>query len=127
MGALDSACNRTCAGETWVRNYIEELRAKAPPEIQALLESQPEAESFRFGNGGTLPSGLRHRLPAVMAGRVVCFWVSAVPVESLGLLIGRDLLDSFQGVLDFSARTLTFGIFDSWVQPLNKLTAGHLA
>ena len=72
-------------------------------------------ENFKFGNGGILPSSKRWRLPAVIADNVVCLWVSAVPVSSLGLLIGRDVLDGLGGVLDFGERTL------------EQLAAGHVA
>ena len=37
--------------------------------------------------------------------------ISAVPVPSLGLLLGRDVLDGLQGVLDFSAKTLVCKVF----------------
>ena len=91
VGALDSACNRTCAGEEWILGYLAELK-KAPAEIRELVLTMEERESFQFGNGATLPSGVRYRLPAVIAGNLVGIRVSCVPV-SLGLLLGRDLLE----------------------------------
>ena len=56
VGALGSACNRTCAGIAWLEDYIGAL-ASAPPEILALVTQKPEAETFRFGNGGVLFDG----------------------------------------------------------------------
>ena len=35
VGALDSACNRTCAGEEWILGYLAELQ-KAPASVKAL-------------------------------------------------------------------------------------------
>ena len=127
VGALDSACNRTCAGETWVKGYIEALRREAPEEVCRLIDSRSEHENFRFGNGGCLPSSTRWRLPALVADRIVCIWVSAVPVESLGLLLGRDFLDAMGGVLDFRQKTLTCTAVGSATSSLERLAAGHLA
>ncbi|CAE7234040.1 pol [Symbiodinium sp. CCMP2456] len=127
VGALDSACNRTCAGEDWVLGYLEELK-KAPDEVRNLVLSVEERESFKFGNGATLPSGVRYRLPAVIAGNLVGIWVSCVPVASLGLLLGRDLLDGLGGVLDFGQKTLRCKLFAGRPPvPLERLVAGHLA
>ncbi|CAE7503333.1 RE2, partial [Symbiodinium sp. CCMP2456] len=127
VGALDSACNRTCAGEDWVQGYFEELK-KAPDEVRDLVLSVEERESFKFGNGATLPSGVRYRLPAVIAGNLVGIWVSCVPVASLGLLLGRDLLDGLGGVLDFGQKTLRCKLFAGRPPvPLERLMAGHLA
>ena len=127
VGALDSACNRTCAGEDWIQGYLLELQ-KAPPEIQALVKTVEEQENFKFGNGGNLPSMTRYRVPAVISGHLVGIWISCVPVSSLGLLLGRDLLDGLGGVLDFSQRTLTCKLFAN--RPpvaLERLAAGHLS
>ena len=55
VGALDSACNRTCAGEPWIKNFVELLR-EVPAEVQARVTTEPETEQFKFGNGGILPS-----------------------------------------------------------------------
>ena len=123
VGALDSACNRTCAGEPW----IVELLREAPIEVQALVTTEPETEQFKFGNGGILPSTLRWRLPIMMAGELVLLWVSSVPVATLGLLIGRDVLDAVGGILDFSERTLSCRAFGAKTARLLQLSAGHLA
>ena len=111
VGALDSACNRTCAGEEWILGYLQSCRRRP-----------------RKFNGATLPSGVRYRLPAVIAGNLVGIWVSCVPVPSLGLLLGRDLLDGLGGVLDFGRKTLRCNLFAGRPPvPLERLAAGHLA
>ena len=58
MGALDSACNRTCAGEVWIQHFLHTLQ-HAPPEVQAIVQTAEENELFRFGNGGTQRSSVR--------------------------------------------------------------------
>ena len=125
VGALDSACNRTCAGQSWIDNYIATL-ASAPKYIQDLVQQAPETERFRFGNGAVLPSATRWRVPAVIAQELVLIWISAVDVPSLGLLLGRDVLDALGGVLDFADRTLLCRAFER-TAVLTQLSAGHLA
>ncbi|CAE7881426.1 agaA, partial [Symbiodinium necroappetens] len=126
VGALDSACNRTCAGEAWIEEYISLLR-DAPAEVQELIQKTPETERFKFGNGGILPSCVRYRLPMMVADEMVLVWVSSVPVATLGLLLGRDFLDAVAGVLDFAERTLLCRAFNSKRAAVKQLSAGHLA
>ena len=89
VGALDSACNRTCTGSTWLHGYLDAL-SSAPQCIQDLIQCVPEREVFRFGNGGTQESTRRWRLPMMVGKTLVCVWTSVVEVPSLGLLLGRD-------------------------------------
>ena len=124
VGALDSACNRTCTGITWLSNYLVHLK-KSPPEIQALIRHEPEHEVFRFGNGGTQVSQERWRLPTVVGGTLIVFWTSVVQVPSLGLLLGRDFLDAVGAVLNFARRALRCDHLDSSIIQLRQLTAGH--
>ena len=124
VGALDSACNRTCTGTTWLSNYLVHLK-KSPPEIQALIRHEPEHEVFRFGNGGTQVSQERWRLPTVVGGTLIVFWTSVVQVPSLGLLLGRDFLDAVGAVLNFARRALRCDHLDSSIIQLRQLTAGH--
>ena len=76
------------AGVQWLEQYVTKLQ-EAPASVRALL-SQPEAESFKFGNGGVLTSSLRWHIPVVIGEILEGIWVSAVNVPSLGLLLGRD-------------------------------------
>ena len=124
VGALDSACNRTCTGTTWLSNYLVHLK-KSPPEIQALIRHEPEHEVFRFGNGGTQVSQERWRLPTVVGGTLIVFWTSVAQVPSLGLLLGRDFLDAVGAVLNFARRALRCDHLDSSIIQLRQLTAGH--
>ena len=48
--ALDSACNRSCAGSTWVAHTKDALRY-APQYIKELIKTEPEQERFRFQKG----------------------------------------------------------------------------
>ena len=127
QAAIDSACNRSCAGVAWIQ-HTEAALQRAPEHIRALIQRVPEHERFRFGNGGQLVSEVRVRLPFVIAGRVVLVWISAVPCPSLGLLLGKDVLDSMGAVLDFLGNRMQFQLLapNHWVY-LHKLRAGHFA
>ncbi|CAK9110253.1 unnamed protein product [Durusdinium trenchii] len=127
VGALDSACNRTCSGPRWLEGYLKQVR-EGPTWIHSLVSHVEEAERFKFGNGGLAPSSKRWRLPMCIGGRVLLVWVSEVPVASLGLLLGRDFLDAVGAILDFSKRTLQcVNLFaDSGrTLELRQMAAGH--
>ena len=124
VGALDSACNRTVTGSTWLSGFLQALR-KAPVEVRALVQRQPENEMFRFGNGGVQQSCERWRLPMVLGDQLFLFWTSVVDVPSLGLLFGRDFLDGVGAVLNFNRRLLRCDRLDTGHIPLRQLAAGH--
>jgi len=124
VGALDSACKRTCAGPQWLDRYLLKLKS-APSEISGLITSVDESENFRFGNGGVVPSGKRWRLPCSIGGCIVLVWVSLVPVTSLGCLLGRDFLDAVGAVLNFGQRTLDCTFLGTGTQRLQQMAAGH--
>ena len=61
----------------------------------------------------------------MIGGTLVCIWVSEVPVPSLGLLLGRDFLESVGATMSFASRVIQFEFLDSSVMPLKQLAAGH--
>ena len=105
VGALDSACNRTCCGPAWMDTYLKKLSEPGSPGIASLVSTVDEQERFKFGNGGLVASTKRIRMPASVSGKVLLIWVSVVPVASLGCLLGRDFLDAVGAVLNFADRT----------------------
>ena len=126
VGALDSACNRTCTGEVWLKHYVNSLE-DAPAEIKDLIKAVPESETFRFGNGGCKTSSVRYRIPMMIGSSLLVVWVSVVDVPSLGLLLGRDFLDAIGAVLSFSRKMLRADLLDGSLVKLRQLTAGHFA
>ena len=124
VGALDSACNRTVTGNEWLQGFLHALES-APAEVRSLVRSCKELETFRFGDGGTQISSERWRLPVVIGGVLACIWVSVVPVASLGLLLGRDFLESIGATMSFSKRLIKFDFLNSSAVPLKQLAAGH--
>ena len=125
VGALDSACNRTCAGQVWVNNYLDALHRFAPPFVQSLIQCEDESENFRFGNNGVVPSIQRWRLPAMIGETLVLIWVSLVPIGTLGCLIGRDFLEAIGAMIDFTKRTLVCSTIASKMLNLKQMAAGH--
>ena len=127
VGALDSACNRTCAGTDWLQGYLSKVHHEAPPNIQSLVLSLEEKENFRFGNGSLVPSTTRWRIPCVVGESVILVWVSIVPIPSLGCLLGRDFLDAIGAILNFADRTLQTTLLGApgLRLPLRQMAAGH--
>lgn len=106
VGALDSACNRTCCGPAWMDTYLKKLSDPGRPGIASLASTVDEQERFKFGNGGLVASTKRISMPASVSGKVLLIWVSVVPAASLGCLLGRDFLNAVGAVLNFADRTL---------------------
>ena len=125
VGALDSACNRTCCGPIWMDSYVAALSKNAPTSITALVSSVEETERFKFGNGGLVTSSKRWRIPACVSGKMILIWISVVPVSSLGCLLGRDFLDAVGAVLNFANRSLECTFLGAGMQRLDQMTAGH--
>ena len=125
IGALDSACNRTCAGPRWLQNYLDLIETVAPESVQNMVHHVPEKEAFKFGNGGVTPSYERWRLPGVLCGRLFALWVSIVPVPSLGLLMGRDWMEAVGAVIDFEQKVLACRRLFEGCLELFQLRAGH--
>ena len=126
VGALDSACNRTCCGQLWLDRFLEQLRVSAPQEVQDLVQEVDQFEKFKFGNGGVVPSSKRWRIPICLSNsEVLLLWISVVPIGSLGCLLGRDFLDALGTVLNFGDRTVEFRCLRLGRLKLGQLTAGH--
>ena len=71
-GALDSACNRASAGLRWITAYILLLVALGLDSW--VVRSEPKVpETFKFGNGGRLPTLFRYLVPIVVSGARYCY------------------------------------------------------
>ena len=116
VGALDSACNRTCCGPQWMESYVA-----APPAISSLISTVEETERFKFGNGDLVTSAKRWRIPACVSGKMILIWISVVPVSSLGCLLGRDFPDAVGAGLNFANRSLECTFLSSNRQRLDQM------
>ena len=92
VAALDSACNRSCAGAEWLAHMKDALE-RAPEPIRSLVAEKPCRDYFRFGNGGVLESLRRLRIPVLVQNQVVLLWLAEIPCASLGCLLGKDFLE----------------------------------
>ena len=127
IAAVDSACNRSCAGSVWLRTMLDALEF-APEYIRKLVEKKNESERFRFGNGGVLISHTRVRLPVLLLGQVVTVWINEIPCDSLGCLLGKDFMEALGTVIDFLGKKMMLKLLDDekWIK-LQKMKAGHFA
>eukprot|EP00439_Symbiodinium_sp_Y106_P030299 s2423_g3.t1 len=66
----------------------------------------PECKNPELPHGRPRLLSTRPRLPGVLCGRLFAFWVSIVPVPSLGLLMGRDWMEAVGAVIDFEQKVL---------------------
>ena len=123
-GAVDSACNRTCTGRLWIDDYRKMLIGTP---VEHLISVQTENEAFRFGNGGKLISICRARIPVCINGHIILLWVSVIPCESLGLLLGKDFCEAIGGVIDFTHKQMKFSVLsDKWYNT-QELRKQHMA
>ena len=127
QAAMDSACNRSCAGREWIKTMLDALKFVAA-WIQRLVSKVEETERFRFGNGGTLVSTVRHRIPVVLMNKVVLVWISEIPCDTLGCLLGKDFMESLGSVVDFLNKRMIIQLLDDqrWL-PLHRMKAGHFS
>ena len=59
--------------------------------------------------------------------RVVLLWLCEIPCNSLGCLLGKDLLESLGAVLDFYNKKICWQHLGSQWTSLSKLKAGHFS
>ena len=89
------------------------------------MRVKKERESFKFGNGGRLISLLRVRLPAMICNTLVLVWLSVVPCDSLGCLLGKDFCEAIGAVVDFGLRILQAKKLNKNRFALSSLSVGH--
>ena len=119
-------CNRSCAGSLWLRRYLEVVE-RGPAQIRSLVVESPGGDHFRFGNGGTLKSSRRVRIPVEVGGRLVLLWLCEIPCDSLGCLLGKDVLESLGGMVDFVGQRLLFQFLSQTWIPLSRMRVGHFS
>ena len=59
--------------------------------------------------------------------QVILIWLCEIPCNSLGCLLGKDLLESLGAVLDFYNKKICWQHFGSRRTSLSKLKAGHFS
>ena len=102
---LDTACQRSCCGEPWLKTHAEilqrhDLRVK-------LVEC---VDHFQFGSGAPVASSTRAYFPASMPGQETQGVIFGASVLKTGIpfLASRTLLQRLGCVIDMHTMTLTF-------------------
>ena len=90
----------------WVQRYLDTLRSL---DLDHEVTEQDEDESYKFGNGGTLPSTRRVTVPICIGDKPTKISFSVVDSPGLSLLIGRDFLEEHRAVMDIARKTLRVG------------------
>ena len=102
---LDTACQRSCCGEHWLKTHSEilqrhDLRVKLVDCI----------DHFQFGSGAPVASSTRAYFPASMPGQETQGVIFGASVLKTGIpfLASRTLLQRLGCVIDMHTMTLTF-------------------
>jgi hypothetical protein len=113
---LDCGATRTCAGDTWLGVYQENL----PPE-QSNIPMQSSKSVYRFGDGRKVPAIGHVKIPAVLGEREVTIGADIVK-ENIPLLFSRESMRKAEMLLNFKDNTVQ--VFDSSI-PMNITKTGH--
>ena len=117
---LDSACQKTCCGQSWFDFHVHELKRTLkmePLEVQC-------SDKFQFGKGEPTTSTMKSFLPSGIMGKRLLIGTAVLP-ERIPLLGSSPLLEALGAVIDMSKRMVVFRALDVKVQ-LHVL-GGHLA
>ena len=118
-GALDSACTKTVAGETWVNEYLSTLSAQ---ELTKVNKSKRKSMSvFRFGDGVVSESLKPLCLPFVIGSKTVSIEVDVIS-NKIPLLIGKPTMTVLGMKIDFARHT---AVVDGQLLKLGCTSAGH--
>ena len=121
LAILDSGCNKTVCGENWLRAYINALPVGLSSEVKVL----PSEQIFTFGDGKTILSKRKIKMPCWIGGRRGTFTTDVVDCN-IPLLLSRDSMEIINLVLNFRKNEASF--FDENIKVKLKVTAsGHLA
>ena len=97
---LDSGCANTVCGIDWFQKYVNNLSAKERMGI----ETKPSNETFTFGDGKTVPSMRKARLPHWAPGERATITVDIVDCK-IPLLLSRKTMSQVRMKLDFGKDT----------------------
>ena len=115
---LDTACQRTCCGQRWLRAYTAAL-----DQVGLQPHATPFQDVFQFGTGKPVTAANRTYLPVGIGGTDLLVGTGALSVE-IPLLASNSLLDHLGMVLNMPNNTVTFAALSTTV-PLLRV-GGHL-
>ena len=78
MAIVDSGCNKSCAGETWINLYLESLSVAERKSVY----TTPECAKFRFGNGPVYISSQKIFVPVHIGKTKAILGVFKLPCDT---------------------------------------------
>ena len=100
---VDTACSKTVCGKRWLQEYVDSLSE----HDRSTVFSEPSQNKFKFGAGGTIPSGGSYVIPIYLDGERHRLRVEVVESE-LPLLLSLGSMKDMGGVLDLPRGKATF-------------------
>ena len=118
MGALDTCCSSSVAGENWIKIYLAAL----PKEMKTkVVGPMPSSRKFMFGNQGKLTAKARYVLPTKIGGEDNNVEVDIIQSD-IPLLLSKDAMKSLGITLDMKNDR---GTINNKPLILTTTSAGH--
>ena len=95
-GVIDSACSRTVAGISWIKNLINKLEEADKKSVKI----EKGGAMFQFGGGKKRRSAMKMGLPC-MIGDLKVTLITEVVDAKIPLLVGTNSLEKSKATLDF--------------------------
>ena len=114
---LDSGCTKNVCGKTWLGCYLETLDKSQ----RSMVKEFESGTSFKFGNGDSVKSLKRVKVPAYIGGKNVFIETDVIDGD-LPLLLSKDAMKKAEMNIDFIHDNVT--IFGH-TQKLMFTSSGH--
>ena len=101
LAVLDSGCNTTVCGRTWLNAYIESLNEDCMDEVM----SENSVVDFKFGDNKPTRSLEKWTFPAIICGKNVKIKAQVIDDE-IPLLISKQSMKDAKMIIDFSNDTV---------------------
>ena len=92
---LDTGASSTVCGDKWFSVFKESLT----PEERSLIETYPCEKTFRFGDGDSVLSDQKKRIPITMCGKEITLDVFVVK-NDIPLLLSRETMKKMKMTID---------------------------
>ncbi len=99
MAILDSGCTQTVCGRSWLDVY----RGSLSDEMNSRLVLEESCRIFKFGDGETIRSSGKTRIPINLEGVTAKIWLETDIIEKdLPLLMSRTSMKRANTVINFN-------------------------
>ena len=118
MGALDTCCTASVAGEKWTKIYLQNLPKELKKKVIGPLQSKRQ---FMFGNQGKLTAKEKYTIPVKIGGEVNLISIDIIESD-IPLLISKKEMKNLGITLDMRNDK---GTMNGKPLSLNTTSAGH--